>query len=299
MLVRDVNDQMRCGQVGGEPRSVPPEYSVVGTAITYRLALLWTADMTATPAMKGRNLIPDLAKYATLFAKNGRRQERRLLTAGERLWALATELCTRPSLRLKANAPNRDIQSCRASMALARFDQLYRTGAVPFMDPEVFARWPLSSALRHLVQGNEEAAWEALGASDEMVGRLGSMVAWFLESSSLWLHPRARAFPVFAGSDLVQGADGDLLIANMLVELKCSWKPRPIHRREVLQLLSYVLLDFEDELGIRDVSFVIPTHKARFLASVDEMFGFLSGKRRALSEWRSMFREVLSKKGAR
>ncbi len=32
-------------------------------------------------------------------------------------------------------------------------------------------------------------------------------------------------------------------------------KPRPMQRREVLQLLSYVLLDFDDVLGIRDVSF--------------------------------------------
>ncbi len=51
--------------------------------------------------------------------------------------------------------------------------------------------------------------------------------------------------PTFAGSALIGGADGDLIAAGMLLELKTSSKlSLPV--TDMLQLIGYALLDFDD-----------------------------------------------------
>jgi hypothetical protein len=105
--VRDVNDQVV--QQGDKLELlIPPDPRVIGTALSYRLALLWTGDIATTPAGVGRELIPQLAEYATLFSTNRVREKRLLLDAGDRLWTRITELCAHPSLRLQAAPASRD-----------------------------------------------------------------------------------------------------------------------------------------------------------------------------------------------
>jgi hypothetical protein len=51
--------------------------------------------------------------------------------------------------------------------------------------------------------------------------------------------------PTFAGSALIGGADGDLIAAGLLLELKTSSK-LSLPATDTLQVIGYALLDFDD-----------------------------------------------------
>lgn len=55
--------------------------------------------------------------------------------------------------------------------------------------------------------------------------------------------------PVFAGSTYVGGADADLILDRRLIEIKTTADPR-LDQNWLLQLLGYVLLDWDDEYRI-------------------------------------------------
>ncbi|MEV0269773.1 hypothetical protein AB0H43_13425 [Hamadaea sp. NPDC050747] len=60
--------------------------------------------------------------------------------------------------------------------------------------------------------------------------------------------------PEFAGSSDVGGADGDLLVGDVLLEMKASSRPDFLSDQAIWQLAGYALLDYDDDLGIRSVA---------------------------------------------
>lgn len=59
--------------------------------------------------------------------------------------------------------------------------------------------------------------------------------------------------PVFVGSDLVNGADADLIIGNALVEIKAI-KPRELKLRDLQQVVCYSLLDTDDQYQLDSIA---------------------------------------------
>ena len=56
--------------------------------------------------------------------------------------------------------------------------------------------------------------------------------------------------PTFAGSGRVGGADADVLVGGLLIDIKASVNPRTSRKEIPYQLIGYVLLDFDDVYGI-------------------------------------------------
>jgi hypothetical protein len=64
---------------------------------------------------------------------------------------------------------------------------------------------------------------------------------------------RVTAGPLFSGSADVGGADGDLIADRTLIDIKATIRPAEHLLPGLRQLLSYLLLDYENEHGIRTI----------------------------------------------
>ena len=71
--------------------------------------------------------------------------------------------------------------------------------------------------------------------------------------------------PIFAGSRDVGGADADWIINGVLYDCKVSKRQRPFSRREVLQVLGYVLLDYNDTYGIHSIGWYYARQQLRLI----------------------------------
>jgi hypothetical protein len=58
--------------------------------------------------------------------------------------------------------------------------------------------------------------------------------------------------PTFSGSAMIGGADGDLIAAGLLLELKTSAK-LTLAVKDLFQVVGYALLDFDDEYKLTEV----------------------------------------------
>lgn len=91
-------------------------------------------------------------------------------------------------------------------------------------------------------------------------------------------------------------ADADLVLGNVLLELKCTQgAPRSAGRTFALgvdlvrQLLGYLLLDQGDELGAQSVGVYAARFGLLWTVPADELIEAVSGRPGDLSEWREAF----------
>jgi hypothetical protein len=110
-----------------------------------------------------------------------------------------------------------------------------------------------------------------------------------LTATSFHLNPR------FAGSILLGGADADLIIDGILLELKTTKAATPA-RPELWQLAGYALADLDDEYGICKVGFYFGRHGSAITWPVGEFFDQLAGEHVDLTDLRAAFREMLEEK---
>lgn len=98
--------------------------------------------------------------------------------------------------------------------------------------------------------------------------------------------------PTFACSALLGGADADLLVDGVLLDLKTSASDRPLSREYLWQLLGYLLADTHDDHGINDVGFIWPRWRFRSQWRADDFVAILGGGEASLAELRQSFREL-------
>lgn len=99
--------------------------------------------------------------------------------------------------------------------------------------------------------------------------------------------------PVFEGSGDVGGADADLILDHLLVDLKSTVTPR-IEKRGLHQMLGYVLLDYNDAFGIRSAGFYLARQGMLVEWEIDDLAGRLSaGRVRSITDLRRDFRETI------
>lgn len=108
----------------------------------------------------------------------------------------------------------------------------------------------------------------------------------------------AHTGPAFAGSPDVGGADADLIIDGLLIDVKGTVAPSRLGKAEFYQLLGYTLLDYENEYRIDKLGFYLSRFGRLITWPVDEYLTLL-GSSRSLAGLRTECEEVLALGGRR
>jgi hypothetical protein len=82
----------------------------------------------------------------------------------------------------------------------------------------------------------------------------------------------------FAGSSDVGGADADLILDGLLIDVKGTVAPSRLRKPEFYQLLGYALLDYDDEYGIDRLGFYLPRFGRLITWPVGEYLAMLGGR---------------------
>jgi hypothetical protein len=83
--------------------------------------------------------------------------------------------------------------------------------------------------------------------------------------------------PVFAGSADIGGADADFILGGLLLDCKATTMPRRLGADEIGQLAGYLLLDYSDEFGIRQVGLYLSRQGAAITWDVPGFLEMLGG----------------------
>ena len=139
--------------------------------------------------------------------------------------------------------PDREALLCRHCAVLALFEQVFRVGRVspgsPLIEPhparttdELLARVP-----DLWVDDLRELSWAFIDSQGELVRGT-----------------REKALgPTFDGSPDVGGADADMILDGLLVDVKTTTTPK-ITAEMLYQLVGYALLDYSDRHAVREVA---------------------------------------------
>jgi hypothetical protein len=175
----------------------------------------------------------------------------------------------------------------RACYALALFTEVFRAGPLP------------GSRLAMLAPTASVDGLLALASDDEVADLLA-----LTEAARRNLMPAVAARggpvhigPTFAGSLDVGGADADLIVGGLLIEVKVQLGDRgqdgrrrcSLEQRSMFELLGYLLLDYDDTYEIDALG--VYSARWRYLATwpVDELLGVLAGSPVELAQERAEF----------
>jgi hypothetical protein len=265
-------------------------WQMIGAAIDYRLRLAFAADAVArSPAVaagmmcarthEGREDDPDGEAY------------RQIADLGNDM-LLRLESMTRandPSDRnrplVMGSAVEEDL--CRLCYVAAWYDALGRTGdlhdgrtgALSFV--AVY-----SSMLDDMLDGVPNAA----------VANMLELLRYAARSELGELRAKARTAvpgPCFAGSVDVNGADADLIVDDLLLEIKTHRNPASHLRESLRQLLGYMLLDYDDSHRIRRVGLYYTRHAHLSRWDADDLIRAL-GAESSLADLRRGCADALS-----
>lgn len=248
------------------PMRVPPvgdcDASTAGTALDYRLRLLLDPrfDPNSSVAALGAAQLarwflddhgldqPDLYQPFELTLDDATVATLRSGTTPGfvQLTDAIRDVATRlPARGLGSRAV--ETRAARLCWLLAMFEQAYRAG--------VDRRWPLPAAdadasLRRLLRMVPDAA----------ATQIGAMTRLFVRSQPRFLAARrVLSGMVFAQSAALRGADADLLLDGLLLEVKATVDPH-LDRDRLWQLAGYALGDTPDGYRIRSVGIYFARH---------------------------------------
>jgi hypothetical protein len=98
--------------------------------------------------------------------------------------------------------------------------------------------------------------------------------------------------PTFSGSAMIGGADGDLIAAGLLLELKTSAK-LTLAAKDLYQLIGYALLDFDDEYKLAELGIFSARYAYMANWSLDALLEELAGRRVSVETVRREFHHLL------
>lgn len=121
-------------------------------------------------------------------------------------------------------------------------------------------------------------------------------LSWgFFDSQPALLRQQAILNPTFEGSRLVGGADADLIVEGCLIDIKATVNPLPFKPMDAYQLISYALLDFEDEYHITSVAVYLARQTMLLSWPVQDFVSLLSDGQSSVESLRRDLRQVLAK----
>ena len=270
------------------PRFDNPPYSLLGTAVDYRIRYyfedateqLYAAHVGAMALSPGGPLDlgimtvggsdPAPVAYPTLESSS-------VSNFFRSLNALVGRLPSRQRLEW-----HNEETLCRYCVVLAYFDQAGRSG------PERLAETPLLRDRRPTVD-------DLLAIAEQgWVEDLAAQSRLFYERAGDRLVQTHQLNPKFEGSEDVQGADADLILGSVLIDIKATVNPK-ITRQWLWQLLGYALLDYSNKFGIDTVG-VYLSRQGHFLEwPIEALAGQIASEAISWDAVRRDFRQMASR----
>jgi hypothetical protein len=243
----------------------------IGTAFDYRARLCWAPiDWKTTVAAGGMMNVFGLGRADLGMLA---------LSLADELGRIAPERC--------ADGLDDDAEErvCRCSYALALYEQFFRSSAAAASSP--------------LLQLGKKARLDDVLAlaPQAAVGDLAAMARLLCERHPELIRKPAIHNPRFDGSVEIGGADADVIVEEMLLELKTTKKDSFERVDHLYQLLGYVLLDYTNQYDLDAVGIYL----ARRGVLVKWAIGDLVDACCANANWasaREAFREAVSRVAA-
>lgn len=98
--------------------------------------------------------------------------------------------------------------------------------------------------------------------------------------------------PSFAGSAAVGGADGDVIVDGVLVDIKASKEPT-LRLRDLHQIVAYALLDWTDSFQLTDVGILAARHGSLVTWPLPDLLAEMAGAPVEVAELRAALRDDL------
>lgn len=255
---------------GAVVRPAPPEgvraaWGTLGHAIEHRLRYAFADVAELSPAVRSGMLGAAGRSDSAAGSAVGR-------TAGD-LRALVAELVAsdRPADRGHGLllGPDREELLQRVCYVLGWFEEVYRTG-------RLWPGTPLGDAGPGLNVRQLLAAVPGYAVAD--IGAQACLAAERLAGLRAASQPdQVTPWASFAGSGDVGGADADLLVGDLLLEIK-SRAAQALRREDIYQLVGYVLLDYPDDHQIGRVGWYLTRHGYLVTWTVTECLTFLGAQ---------------------
>lgn len=236
-VTREANRQLRGGeQTCRIPRAAEADPGLVGTALDYllRACLRVTSieETVATHAVRMLSQDPSIGIRAIEV-------EREAVTGIKQL---------SPGRRELTDSEWREF--CLYCLVLARFEQFFRIGPIPAIEERLIA------PLRRCLGLDDFVPLALTPATIQDLERVGRS-AW--EEHRSWTNARPLVLnPKFEQSRALGGADADLIVGRLLIDLKATTTPGIVGRLELWQLIGYALADTDNKYGIREVGIAAP-----------------------------------------
>jgi hypothetical protein len=257
------------------PAGVWPAWGTLGQAIDHRLryafADLAEPSLAVAAGMDFAAAGPDPAVTGAIaLAAWGVRAELAGLVSQELPSGRAREI------PLRGSAEEHFLRIC---YVMAWFEEVYRTG-------RLWPGTPLGDAGGNLTASQLLAAVPDYAVADLQAqvhlaaDRLGGLRAASQPA-------QVRTGPVFAGSPDVGGADADMIIGDLLLDVKASANAT-VKREDFYQVIGYVLLDYHDAYQIRRVGLYLARFGRLVTWPIHECLALL-GAQRDLAELRKVF----------
>lgn len=180
-----------------------------------------------------------------------------------------------------------ELDLARLCGLLALYEQLYRMGGT--RNPR-FSETPIS-------QIGFNAPLDRLLAlvDDRLPADIADMIALFRSSVPELRNPQHVSLnPTFERSSDLEGADGDLIVDHVLLEVKAV-KAATISRSFAWQVLGYLLADTADDYGIESVGWYFARHGVLWRYPVPEFLRRLAGQDVGLASARAEFADVCAR----
>ena len=233
-VVRDYQERIRPLPRPVQPTDVRyPDWSALGHAIDFRLRLSLGCPL-------GGSVMAGITAIGSGTVLRGAPPP----AARAALRACGADLIARVNRALAVPGSLSDDYLARLCFVAAFYEDIYRTAEV--RRHSMLAQATAGTTLNRLVSA--------------VPGYVPEDIARQLELSS-GPFARFRALPltavtcgpVFAGSRDIGGADADFILGGTLLDCKATIMPARLGADEVSQLAGYLLLDYPDEHGIREV----------------------------------------------
>lgn len=267
-------------------------WSTVGTAADYRIRYYLGAAHEAGAARHGARMLEGrMMRLSHLEDPKALEEELEALAMGAEgfrdsvpafLAGLDEDLARlRPWQDPRRLGPDDEALLCRDCAVLALFEQAFRAGGVspgsPLVEPgpartahELLARVPDA-----WVDDLRELSWAFFESQEELVRGA-----------------REKALgPTFDGSLDVGGADADMIIDGLLVDVKTTVTAK-IAAEMLHQLVGYTLLDYSDRYAVREVAVYLSRQRRLVRWPLDGLLKDL-GATRGLPELREKFAAVV------
>ena len=264
-------------------------WGVIGTALDYRIRYYFgITPHEKLAAYRGSETLSDVQRIAQSFQlgvnSNGSKVDPMLAAdvadyGYQGFFDSLDELLKRISpAGIRLAQPQEDSLN-RYCVILSLMEQVYRVGIFP-ENPLMKVEFPdtktlLGIAQPHWIDDIRELSWE------------------FYDKCSHLLQVPHVLNPTFDGSNDVDGADADLIIDGILIDIKATKRPM-IDPDWMRQVLGYVLLDYSDHHRINGVGLYMARQGILFRWTLDEVIeGLCADKTASVNELRNQFAECV------